>query len=119
MYNLREICKLFHISQPTLYRWCRRAHITPHIDPADYRRRNLDDDQVIHLARSHCRVVAVDTGSDQLSAIAKLEARIAELEKKLYLGSKGMSLGTEGKAEDLSSAQDPIEIKSEEYRDRR
>lgn len=73
---------LFKVSPATLHRWCRRAHIMPHVDPVDNRRRHLDDDQLLRLARLHHRVLVVDTGSIQISAIEKLEARIAKLEKE-------------------------------------
>ena len=82
MHLFPDIYALFHISAATLYRWCRRARITPHINPADYRCRYLDNDQLLYLARLHNRVLIVDTKSAQLSAIAELEARISKLEKE-------------------------------------
>jgi DNA-binding transcriptional MerR regulator len=81
MHTLDTTLALFNITPMTLRRWCRRARITPHQDPLDLRRRYLDDDQVLMLARLHNRVLIVDSGSIQLSSIEKLEARIAELEK--------------------------------------
>ena len=81
MHSISDVCALFSISPMTLRRWCRRASITPHQDPADNRRRYLDDDQVLKLARLHNRVLIVDTNSIQLSVIERLEARIAELER--------------------------------------
>ena len=82
MYLLPHVYALFRISPTTLRRWCRCAYITPHISPADYRCRYLDGDQIMQLARLHYRVLVVDTGSVQISAIEILEARIAKLEKE-------------------------------------
>lgn len=82
MHPWPDACTLFKISDVTLWRWCLRAHITPHQDLADNRRRYLDDDQLLHLARLHNRVLMVDTEGIQLSQIERLEARIAELEKR-------------------------------------
>jgi hypothetical protein len=82
MHMFSFVYALFKISPATLRRWCRHAHITPHIDPIDNRCRYLDDDQLLQLARRHHRVLVVDTGSVQISAIEKLEARIAKLERK-------------------------------------
>jgi DNA-binding transcriptional MerR regulator len=82
MHPFSHVYALFVISPTTLHRWCRHAHITPHIDPVDNRRRYLDDNQLLRLARLHYRVLVVNTGSVQISAIEKLEARIAKLEKE-------------------------------------
>ena len=80
MHLFFDIYILFNISPATLHRWCQRAHITPHIDPADFRRRYLDDNQLLRLARLHYRVLMVDTGSIQLSALEILEARTSKIE---------------------------------------
>jgi DNA-binding transcriptional MerR regulator len=81
MHSFQDVYALFNVSQKTLWNWCRRASIQPHTDPADNRRRYLDDDQLLHLARLYHRVVVLDTNGIQLSQIERLEARIAELEK--------------------------------------
>ena len=82
MYMFSNLYALFNISPTTLCRWCRRAKIKPHIDPSDERRRYLDDDQLLTLARQHNRVLIVNTESVQLSEITKLEARVSKLEKE-------------------------------------
>jgi hypothetical protein len=76
------VCNLFQITPMTLWRWCKRSGVRPHQDPSDQRRRYLDNDQLLRLARLHNRVLIVDTDSVQLSAIEFLEARIAKLESK-------------------------------------
>jgi len=81
MHLWSDICALFKITGMTLWRWCQRAQIIPHQDPVDMRRRYLTDDQLLTLARLHHRVLMIDTDALQLSAIERLEARIAELEK--------------------------------------
>jgi hypothetical protein len=82
MHTLDTARALFNISISTLKRWCQRAHIILHQDPADMRRRYLDDDQLLLLARLHNRVLMVDSDAVQLSVIERLEARIAELERR-------------------------------------
>ena len=81
MHLFSDIYVLFNIDTKTLYNWCRRASIHPHIDPADNRRRYLTDDQLLRLARLHNRVLMVDTEAIHLSQIERMEARIAELER--------------------------------------
>jgi hypothetical protein len=81
MHTLNDAYALFSISSATLWRWCSRARIAPHQDPGDFRRRYLDDDQLLKLARLHNRVLIVDTNSIQLSVVERLEARITKLEK--------------------------------------
>ena len=70
------------IDRVTLRRWCRRASIQPHQDPSNLPRRYLTSDEIPHLARLHNRVLMVDTDAVQLSQIERLEARIAELERR-------------------------------------
>ena len=87
MHTLDDVRAIFRIGTSTLYRWCLRAQppIIPHQDPADYRRRYLDNDQLLTLARLHNRVLMVDSNGVQLSQIERLEARISELEKQKEL----------------------------------
>jgi hypothetical protein len=80
MHPWPDICALFHITSMTLWRWCHRAHITPHKDPLDQRRRYLDDAQLVKLARLHQRVLIVNTETAKLDSIVQMERRIAELE---------------------------------------
>ena len=54
----------------------------PHRDPADHRRRYLDNDQLLKLARLHQRVLIVNTDAARLDYIVQLEARIEKLEKE-------------------------------------
>jgi hypothetical protein len=89
MHPFSYIYALFNISPATLHRWCQRARITPHIDPADYRCRYLDDNQLLRLARLHYRVLMVDTGSVQLSALEILEARTSKIEAQIAKLLKG------------------------------
>ena len=81
MHSLPDVCALFSVDCATLRRWCRRAHIQPHQDPADMRRRYLTDDQLLHLSRLHNRVLVLDSDAVRLNEIERLEARIAELER--------------------------------------
>ena len=81
MHPFSNVYVLFRIDQKTLWRWCRRAHITPHRDPVDHRRRYLDNGQLLKLARLHQRVLVVDAGSVSLDYLQQLEARIAKLER--------------------------------------
>ncbi len=81
MHLFSDIYTLFKIDARTLYNWCRRASIIPHTHPADMRRRYLTDDQLLHLARLHNRVLMVDSDAVRLDQIEQLERRIAELEK--------------------------------------
>ncbi len=83
MHSLSDVYALFKINAATLYRWLRRAQITPHQDPVDMRRRYLDDDQLLALARLHNRVLRVDTDAIQLSVIERMQAQIAELDRRL------------------------------------
>ena len=83
MYTWSDILALFNINAATLWRWCRRAHVVPHKDPVDNRRRYLDNDQLLKLARLHQRVLTVNTESAKLDYIAQLERRIEDLEQKL------------------------------------
>jgi DNA-binding transcriptional MerR regulator len=84
MHTWMDILTLFHINAATLWRWCRRAHIVPHRDPADNRRRFLDDAQLVLLARQHHRVVAVNNVNEiMLGQIGELSRKVAELEKSM------------------------------------
>ncbi len=90
MHPFSQVYALFAISPTTLRRWCHRAYIKPHQDPVDYRRRYLDNDQLLKLARLHQRVLIVNNVNemmlDQISElsrkVAKLEACIPKLEKE-------------------------------------
>ena len=90
MHLFMDVYALFAISPTTLRRWCRRAHIKPHQDPADNRRRYLDSSQLVLLARLHHRVVAVHNVNEMMleqigelsRKVAKLEAHIAKLEEE-------------------------------------
>jgi DNA-binding transcriptional MerR regulator len=83
MHRINTVLALFGISISTLKRWCRRAHITPHRDPVDNRRRYLDNDQLLKLARLHKRVLIVDADTASIDYLMQLERRIEELEAKL------------------------------------
>lgn len=83
MYTIDNVCALFTITSMTLRRWCRRAHITPHRDPVDQRRRYLDDDQLLCLARLHQRVVVVNNVNEMmLEQIGELSRKVKELERR-------------------------------------
>ncbi len=82
MHSLFDIYILFKISPATLHRWCQHARITPHIDPTDYRRRYLDNGQLLRLARLHNRVLVPDINNILLPVIERLEARVSKLEKE-------------------------------------
>jgi hypothetical protein len=56
---------------------------TPHQDPADNRRRYLDNDQLLKLARLHQWILTVDVNGTHIDSIQQLETRITELEAKL------------------------------------
>jgi hypothetical protein len=87
MHLFFDVYILFRIDQKTLWRWCRRAHIIPHVDPLDQRKRYLTDAQLVKLARLHHRVILADPDTALLSEIesleARFEARLAEIEAKL------------------------------------
>jgi len=84
MHSWFHVQALFGVAPNTLWRWCRRAHITPHRDPADNRRRYLDDAQLILLARLHQRVVVVNNVNEMmLDQIGELSRKVKELEAML------------------------------------
>lgn len=78
IYLLDEVAALFRVDAATLRRWSRRQHVTPHVDPADCRRRYLDHEQLLALATAHKRVL-VDLPSTDVQ-IAELTSRIERLE---------------------------------------
>ncbi len=82
MQSFTDVCVLFAVDRTTLWRWCRRAHITPHQDPADNRRCYLDDAQLVLLARLHHRVVAVNNVNEMMQQqIGELSRKVKELEE--------------------------------------
>jgi hypothetical protein len=89
MHILDDVCAIFKISPRTLYRWCSHAMIIPHEDPSDYRRKYLDNDQVLLLARLHYRVVTVNGGPVYRSTIERLETRVVELENRARIDESG------------------------------
>jgi len=82
MHPSSDVCALFSIDRSTLYRWCCHSNIKPFQDPIDLRRRYLDNDQLLKLARLHNRVLRVDTDAVLLNEIERLERRITELERR-------------------------------------
>lgn len=89
MHSWSDLCVLFQVDASTLWRWCKRSGVVPHQDPADRRHRWLDDSQVLVLARLHRRVVIVDSGSAQLSAVDRLAREVEEIKKRLNSSSPG------------------------------
>ena len=83
MHPFSAIYVLFQIDAKTLYNWCRRVGVVPHVDPGDGRRRYLDDEQVLLLARAYRRVVVLPVGAAQLSAYDQLSAEIEDIKKRL------------------------------------
>ncbi len=84
MHPFQNVYALFHVSQRTLWSWCRRSGIVPHRDPVDNRRRYLDNAQLVLLARLHHRVVAVNNVNEMmLEQIGELSRKVKELESKL------------------------------------
>jgi len=83
MHPWSDVCALFQVSPDTLWRWCKRSGVVPHTDPADRRRRLLSDEQVLALARLHRRVLVVDSGSLQLSAVDRLRSEVEQIKKRL------------------------------------
>jgi hypothetical protein len=83
MHTWSDVLALFQINAATLWRWCKRASIQPHQYPSDMRRRFLDNDQLLILARLHNRVLRVDFDAVLLNEIERLERRIAELERRV------------------------------------
>ncbi len=85
MHPFSKIYALFQIDAKTLYNWCRRCGIVPHIDPIDNRRRYLDNSQLITLVRLHQRVVVMNNVYEMmLKHIEALNRKIAEIEANLH-----------------------------------
>ncbi len=85
MHSFPNACILLSINRATLWRWCRRCGIVPCVDPVDYRRRYLTDNQLVRLARLHHRVLVVNADDARFREIERLETRIAELERRARL----------------------------------
>ncbi len=92
MHSFSNACTLLSVNRATLWRWCCRAQIIPHIDPADLRRRYLDNAQLVRLARLHHRVVAVDNVNEMmLEQISELSRKVRQLEAKLEDNKKELN----------------------------
>jgi DNA-binding transcriptional MerR regulator len=84
-YSLGEACTLFAIDPVTLRRWMHRDGITPHVDPADHRRRYLDSAQLFALAEAHSRVLEVPASSQESSSatLEHLRAEVSQLMQRV------------------------------------
>jgi DNA-binding transcriptional MerR regulator len=84
-YTLGEACTLFAIDPVTLRRWMHRDGITPHVDPADHRRRYLDSAQLFALAEAHSRVLEVPASAQEssLASLEQLRVQVAELTQRI------------------------------------
>lgn len=56
--SLEQVAALMHVNAATLYRWLKRADITPRQDATDRRRKYLTDEQVKQLRKMHKRTIS-------------------------------------------------------------